>query len=77
MKLEYPGGISIDKISPQGDENAFAFPHPKVSGAQYDYSFSGLKTCVINTIHNAEQKMRKSIFLIWRHRSKKRLSIAF
>ncbi len=56
MGLEYPGGISIDKISPQGDENAFAFPHPKVSGSQYDYSFSGLKTCVINTIHNAEQK---------------------
>lgn len=59
MKLEYPGGISIDKISPQGDENAFAFPHPKVRGAQYDYSFSGLKTCVINTIHNAEQKNEK------------------
>ncbi len=59
MKLEYPGGISIDKISPQGDEKAFAFPHPKVSGAQYDYSFSGLKTCVINTIHNAEQKNEK------------------
>lgn len=59
MKLEYPGGISIDKISPQGDEIAFAFPHPKVSGAQYDYSFSGLKTCVINTIHNAEQKNEK------------------
>ena len=59
MKLEYPGGISIDKISPQGDENAFSFPHPKVSGAQYDYSFSGLKTCVINTIHNAEQKNEK------------------
>lgn len=59
MKLEYPGGISIDKISPQGDENSFAFPHPKVSGAQYDYSFSGLKTCVINTIHNAEQKNEK------------------
>lgn len=59
MKLEYPGGISIDKISPQGDENAFAFPHSKVSGAQYDYSFSGLKTCVINTIHNAEQKNEK------------------
>ena len=59
MKLEYPGGISIDKISPQGDENAFAFRHPKVSGAQYDYSFSGLKTCVINTIHNAEQKNEK------------------
>lgn len=56
MKLEYPGGVSIDKLSPQGDENAYSFPHPKVSGAKYDYSFSGLKTSVINIIHNAEQK---------------------
>lgn len=56
MGLAYPGGISIDRISPQGDENAFAFPHPKVTGSPYDFSFSGLKTSVINTVHNAEQK---------------------
>lgn len=56
MKLDYPGGVSIDRLSPQGDENAFAFPKPKVSGSDYDYSFSGLKTSVINTIHNAQQK---------------------
>jgi len=56
MKLPYPGGVSIDKISPQGNENAFVFPHPKMSTSIYDYSFSGLKTKVINTIHNAEQK---------------------
>lgn len=56
MGLEYPGGVSIDKISPQGNENAFTFPHPKVSGSEYDFSFSGLKTAVINTIHNAKQK---------------------
>lgn len=56
MKLPYPGGVSIDKLSPQGDENAFAFPHPRVSGSAYDYSFSGLKTKVINILHNAEQK---------------------
>ena len=56
MKLEYPGGVSIDKISPQGDENAFTFPKPRVANSPYDYSFSGLKTAVINIIHNAEQK---------------------
>lgn len=56
MKLEYPGGVSIDKLSPQGDENAYVFPHPKVSGSKYDYSFSGLKTSVINIVHNAQQK---------------------
>lgn len=56
MGLEYPGGISIDKLSPSGDENAFTFPKPKVHDAPYDYSFSGLKTSVINTMHNATQK---------------------
>lgn len=56
MGLEYPGGVSIDRLSPQGDENAFKFPRPKVSGSPYDFSFSGLKTAVINTVHNAEQK---------------------
>lgn len=56
MGLEYPGGVSIDKISKQGDENAYKFPKPKVSGSPYDFSFSGLKTAVINTIHNAQQK---------------------
>lgn len=56
MGLPYPGGVSIDKISAQGDQNAYAFPHPRVDGAPYDFSFSGLKTSVINAIHNASQK---------------------
>lgn len=56
MGLPYPGGISIDKISKDGDSSAFAFPHPRVDGAPYDFSFSGLKTSVINTVHNAQQK---------------------
>lgn len=56
MGLEYPGGVSIDKISASGDENAFKFPHPRVTGSEYDFSFSGLKTSVINTVHNAKQK---------------------
>lgn len=56
MGLPYPGGISIDKISGSGNPDAFPFPHPKVDGAPYDFSFSGLKTSVINTVHNAQQK---------------------
>lgn len=59
MGLEYPGGVSIDKISVYGNENAYSFPRPKVHDAPYDYSFSGLKTAVINTIHNAMQKREK------------------
>lgn len=56
MGLAYPGGVSIDKLAPQGNENAFSFPKPKVADSPFDYSFSGLKTSVINIIHRAEQK---------------------
>lgn len=56
MGLAYPGGVSIDKLSSKGNDNAFSFPRPKVSGSPYDYSFSGLKTAVINIVHNASQK---------------------
>jgi N6-L-threonylcarbamoyladenine synthase len=42
MGLPYPGGPLIDKISHEGNENAFTFPEPAISGL--DYSFSGLKT---------------------------------
>lgn len=56
MGMPYPGGINLDKIAETGDENAFVLPHPKVSDGPYDFSFSGLKTAVINLIHNATQK---------------------
>lgn len=59
MGLPYPGGISIDKISKSGNPDAFSFPHPRVDGAPFDFSFSGLKTSVINLVHNAEQKGEK------------------
>lgn len=56
MGMPYPGGIHLDKIAEKGNENAFKLPHPHVDGSPYDFSFSGLKTAVINLIHNAEQK---------------------
>lgn len=56
MGLAYPGGVSIDKISSRGNDGKYMFPKPRVQGAPYDFSFSGLKTSVINTAHNALQK---------------------
>ena len=56
MGLPYPGGIHLDKIAEQGNPDAFRLPHPKVTGSEYDFSFSGLKTAVVNLLHNAEQK---------------------
>lgn len=56
MGMSYPGGVEMDKIAETGDENAFKFPKPKVDGAPLDFSFSGLKTSVINLLHKANQK---------------------
>lgn len=56
MGLPYPGGLNLDKLCKNGDSTAYKFPTPRVEGSEYDFSFSGLKTSVINTIHNAKQK---------------------
>ena len=56
MGLPYPGGLHMDREAVGGNKDAFSFPDPKVDNAPYDCSFSGLKTSVINLLHNAEQK---------------------
>ena len=56
MGIPYPGGLNMDRLAKDGDSTAYKFPVPKVEGCPYDFSFSGLKTSVINIIHNAEQK---------------------
>lgn len=56
MGMPYPGGIHLDKRAANGNPSAYRLPHPKVDGSDYDFSFSGLKTAVINLLHNAEQK---------------------
>ena len=56
MGMPYPGGIMLDKVAEEGNPRAFKLPRPVVHDAPYDFSFSGLKTAVINLIHNAAQK---------------------
>lgn len=56
LGLPYPGGVELDKLAKNGDINAYKLPRAKVSGNELDMSFSGLKTAVINLVHNAEQK---------------------
>jgi N6-L-threonylcarbamoyladenine synthase len=56
MGLEYPGGVTLDKIATVADSKKYPLPHPKSGGGEYDFSFSGLKTAVINLIHNSKQK---------------------
>ncbi len=53
--LGYPGGPKIQKCAEDGNEDAFTFPIVKMKDSN-DFSFSGVKTAVINYLHNAEQK---------------------
>ncbi|MEG2203563.1 MAG: tRNA (adenosine(37)-N6)-threonylcarbamoyltransferase complex transferase subunit TsaD, partial [Oscillospiraceae bacterium] len=56
MGLGYPGGVSLDRLARSGDDTKYRFPKPQVEGAPLDMSFSGLKTSVVNLLHNAAQK---------------------
>ena len=56
LGLPYPGGRPIEQLSQGGDDCKYSFPIGHVDGSPYDMSFSGLKTAVINLVHNAEQK---------------------
>ena len=56
LGLPYPGGRPIELLSQGGDDTKYVFPIGHVDGSPYDMSFSGLKTAVINLVHNAEQK---------------------
>lgn len=56
LGLPYPGGKPIDLLSQGGDDTKYHLPRTHIEGSPYDMSFSGLKTAVINIVHNAEQK---------------------
>lgn len=56
LGMPYPGGKALDDMAQGGDPTAYPMPRSKVSGADLDMSFSGLKTAALNTIHNAQQK---------------------
>ena len=56
MGYPYPGGVAIDKAAQRGNPKTYPLPHPRVDGSPYDFSFSGLKTAVLNTLNHAAQK---------------------
>lgn len=55
LKLPYPGGPQIDRLAVEGEES-IDFPRAWLEADSYDFSFSGLKSAVINKIHNAKQR---------------------
>lgn len=55
LGLPYPGGVNLDKIATTADTKKYPLPTPHTEN-EFDFSFSGLKTAVINTVHNKNQK---------------------
>ncbi len=58
LGLPYPGGAAMDKLAAVGDKNKYKFTSGSVEGAEYDFTFSGLKTSVINLVHSETQRGR-------------------
>ncbi|CUH96293.1 putative tRNA threonylcarbamoyladenosine biosynthesis protein Gcp [Propionispora sp. 2/2-37] len=56
MKLPYPGGPHIDRLAKTGNPHAFPFPRALTGENSFEFSFSGLKSAVVNFLHNAEQR---------------------
>ncbi|MCL2014229.1 MAG: tRNA (adenosine(37)-N6)-threonylcarbamoyltransferase complex transferase subunit TsaD, partial [Oscillospiraceae bacterium] len=59
LGLGYPGGAVIEAAAHGGDRHANILPHPKSGAGQFDFSFSGLKTAVLNLVHNCKQRGEK------------------
>lgn len=56
IELGYPGGPKIDKLAKEGNRNAISFPRAHVQDAPYDFSFSGVKSAVLNYINGCKMK---------------------
>ena len=56
LGLGYPGGPLIDRLAKEGDPEAVRFPRVRMDQDSLDFSFSGVKTAVINYLHKAEQQ---------------------
>lgn len=54
--LGYPGGPKVDKLAKEGNKHAVAFPRANIAGAPYDFSFSGLKSAVLNHLNSCAMK---------------------
>lgn len=54
--LGYPGGPKIDRLATEGNKEAIKFPRAKVEGAEFDFSFSGVKSAVLNHINGCKMK---------------------
>lgn len=69
--LGYPGGPKIDKAAKEGNPDAIALPRVHVEGAPLDFSFSGLKSAVLNYLNRAKMQGKKFLYQTLQRRSRK------
>ncbi len=60
LGLGYPGGVAIDKMAREGDPKAFGFTRPYIAKGNLEFSFSGIKTAVLNAVKGLEKKGQKA-----------------
>lgn len=56
LGLPYPGGVHLDKLAASGNPEAISFPKVNFADAPYDFSFSGVKTSIVNFVHHCTMK---------------------
>jgi N6-L-threonylcarbamoyladenine synthase len=56
LGLGYPGGPQLEQLAKTGDSQAISFPHAKIADSPYDFSFSGVKSAVLNYINGCHMK---------------------
>jgi len=61
LNLGYPGGPIVSRLAEQGDKQAYNFPRPMMDKANYDFSFSGLKTAVLYTLEKKKKVSQKDV----------------
>ena len=59
--LGYPGGPKVDKLAKEGNPDAIFFPRAHIEGAPYDFSFSGIKSAVLNHLNYCQMKQKKIV----------------
>jgi N6-L-threonylcarbamoyladenine synthase len=65
LDLGYPGGPALERFATQGRPGRFRFPRPMIRRPGLDFSFSGLKTCVVNTLRGSDQDRQTQADIAW------------
>ena len=61
LGLPYPGGAEMDRLAAAGNASNIKLPSPAIAGEGLEFSFSGLKTAIVNYVNTARMKMKRYV----------------